>query len=230
MLANQADLLKRLPEEVEKERQRLLEPVKEEILKFKSLEEKAYNSFKETTGEIEKHLIAKEKDLSELTDDFRQVLHRKEVLQQSVTTLDEKILQGNSEIIVATSKFVELQANHALLQERHTSLIAEVDILERNTQGLGIQKDALEREIAQIALDNELKTKESTDKLSIINLKLGESIKRLQETQRTEESTRTELATRTIALDKREEVLVNRENSLKIQEARVYNYAKAMQI
>lgn len=230
LLANQADLLERLPEEVAKEREKLLTPVKKELTRLESLREVADKDFTEALANIEKKKKVTEAELTAFEEDYQSLSHEKQVLQESIRTLADKELTLTSEIKVAQANLTSLQeaiSTTTITLEKQSDKSTQ---LELDITTFTIQRDALEQEIAQTSLDNELALKEATGKLSIINMKLGESLKRLQETQRTEESTRAELATRTVALDKREEVLVNRENSLKIQENRVYNYARAMNI
>lgn len=169
-------------------------------------------------------------ELDAIRDELVTATHAKEVIEASVTLLNTQKLDLTSEITVAGRHLVDVIAANTVAKAEYDQLSHDNEDLNASVGGLTIQKQALEREIATLTLDNNVKTKDMEQKLAIVTLKLTESVRALTDTQHNEENIRTELATRQMALDKREDVLVGRENALKMHETRVYNYAKSMNI
>lgn len=211
-------------------RGRLLTPVRKELadlrLDLLGVEEAIHRLEEVRKGTTEQIELQRDEATAELSA----ISHTKEVMQVSVSSLENQKLTINSEITVAENKLRAKTNDNTVAQTAFDDLTEKVAHLTEDTEGLTMQKQALEMEIAQSTIDFDMQTKDTQKKLDVITLKLNNSVKTLQDTQRLEEQLRGEFATRQVALDKREEVLANRENALKQQEDRVYNYAKALNI
>ncbi len=225
-----SQLLRTLPEEIEQKREKLLEPAKKELAQLEAAVKDAKLVYEQTLIDIDKDIVEREAELTAFEVELEEVTHSREVTQEAVTVLEERKLTLTSEIKVADSRLSALNNDIATKKEVVAQLKAELVTTDTDVRSLTIEKEAIAREIAQTALENEVSTEEARKRLGIITQKLNESLKKLQDTERQEEILRNDLASRLIALDKREEVVVNRENAVKMQEDRVYNYARALNI
>lgn len=230
MQQQHSTFLKSLPKEVEKEREVLLELARKELEKYQDAVKIQKIVYERALIAIEKEMTERKARLQEAETKLQAQNHFRLVAQTATTTLEDRTLTLTSEITVVEARLDALNNDITTKKEERDRLDSECQTLHADIRGMTIQKEALESEIAHQTLQGDMNAKEAQKKLGIITLKLNESIKQLQDTQRQEETLRNDLASRLMSLDKREEVIINRENAVKMQEDRVYNYARALNI
>lgn len=222
--------LANLPKQVEQERNRLLEPTRKELedLGLEISSKKA--ELKRLIKDGQKAVDDKQTATTALQDDIATLIEvvddktltnkaltdKKEMLEGQLEVLNAKVVAQASTSAVFKDTTAKLREEMALLVTRNTLLNDEGKRLQAQHQSLMNTMAA-----AQADLEKKLRT---------INYKLSESIKKLQETQGVDEQMRSELASRKVELDRREEVLTDRENRLKAKEKQVYDYARAIDL
>lgn len=219
-----------LPKQIERERNRLLEPARKELedlgleISSKKAElkrltkegQKAVDDKQAATTALQDEIVALVEVVDDKTLTNKALADKKEMLEGQLEVL-------NAKVVAQASTSAVFKDTTAKLQEEMELLVARNALLTDEGKHLQTQHQSLMSTMATAQADVE-------KKLRTINYKLSESIKKLQETQGVDEQMRSELAGRKIALDRREETLTDRENRLKAKEKQVYDYARAIDL
>lgn len=200
---------------------------------------------------LDKSLAKKKKELADATKLHEKVVekHEKELteLANSVDSNNSKLEsikreKSSLESVIAELSLqkIGLESDIKVKKDEQTHLITEIDrrrtelteleqrkakqLVEIDELQATIDQDTLEFTAEKAARGEQIRV--DTNKLSTLRSQLNESQAKLVETQQQEESIRHDLSDRAMRLDTQERNIEERENKVRLDEKRVYNYNK----
>lgn len=161
-----------------------------------------------------------------LTEQDKRLTREKLVITEIIVelTADKKVLEGDARLLRAEKE--ELAKDILTKREELTSLHDKIGVAENKlgVLDLQIEEKTVEYNFNKTAYDKE--EEDSKHRLAQINSQLNTASRSLHEVKVEEDNIRTDLANLSMQLDKRQQVIENREMKVAQQEKRVFNYSK----